>query len=90
MHAAQEVIPLLPFHVPEGQVKSPHYICIQTFRVQDFRDVINTRGIDGGDNCFSIYVTHQGNFVFDAAGYWAVGAQNNCIGLDTNVAKCRH
>lgn len=85
--AVQEVFPHGPVDVAEGQVELADDVGVEAFGVQDLGDVVDRLGVDRGDDGGFVDVAHQGDLAFDGGGDLAVGAQDDRVGLDADVAQ---
>ena len=90
MHALEQTAPGRPVDVAEGQTKTTHHVSVEALAVQDPGDVVDARGVDGGDDCFLVDVTHQGDLALDPLGYGPIRTQDQSIRLDTDTAQRRH
>lgn len=87
VHPAQQVVPLGPVHVAEGQVQLAHDVGVQALGVQDLGDVVDRAGVLAGDHGGVVHVAHQPDLPLDGDGHVAVGAQHDRVRLDTDVAQ---
>ena len=87
MYAAQQVIPTRPVHITERQIEAAHHVCVEAFTVQNLRDVVNARGVNGGHHRFGVHVTHHRDFPLDTRGNRTIRPQDNRIGLDADISQ---
>ena len=90
VHPAQQVVPLRPVDVPEGQIEPPHHVGVELFSVQHLGDVVDRRRVRGGDAPVDVDVAHQGDLVLEGFGDVAVAAQDQRVRGDTDAAQRGH
>src|SRR5664279_1363587 len=90
VHPAQQLVPVTPVHVPEGQTEAPDDIGIKALGVQHPRDVVDARCVHASHARFGVDVAHQGDLALDAVRELTVSAKHDGVGLDTNLSKCCH
>src|SRR6202034_3536296 len=66
VYPAQQVVPLAPVDVAEGQAEAAHHVGVQALRVQHLRDVVDGRRVGRGDTRLLIDVAHQAYLAFQA------------------------
>ena len=89
VHPAQQVVPQRPVDVAERQVEAADDVGVETLAVQDLRDVVDRRGVGGGDHGLLVDVAHQRDLLLDRVGQLAVGAAHHRVGLDADLAQRR-
>ena len=85
--ALQQIAPLGPIDVAEGQVQPAHHISVKFLAMQHLRDVIDGRGVRRGDDTVDVDVAHERDFVLERLGHLPVAAQNERVGGDTDAAQ---
>jgi hypothetical protein len=84
---AQQVVPLAPVDVPEGQVELAHHVGVEALPVQHLGDVVDRRRVGSGDDGLAVDVAHVGDLALDALGQLAVRAAHDGVGLDADLAQ---
>jgi len=87
VHPAQQLVPVAPVDVTEGQTETPDDIGVEPLGVQHPRDVIDARCVDAGHARLGVDVAHQRDLALDAVGERTVSAQHDGVGLDTNLSQ---
>ena len=90
VHAVQQIVPLRPVHVAERQAEPAHHIGVEFLAVQHLRDVVDRRGVRGGDHAVDVDVAHQRDLVLQRLGHVAVAAQDQRVRSDTDAAQRGH
>ena len=85
--AFEQAVPLGPVDIAEGQAQSLDEIGVQALAVEDRRDLVDAGGILALDDGVAVDVAHECHFALDALGKGPVGAQDEGIGLDPDVAQ---
>ena len=63
VHAAEQVVPLGPVDVAERQIQPAHHVGVEFLAVQHLGDVVDRRGVRGGDHAVDVDVAHQRDLV---------------------------
>ena len=90
VHPLQQVVPAGPVHVAEGQAEPAHHVRVQALAVQHLRDVVDARRVRGGDDRLAVDVAVQRQLVLELVRDLPVGAADQRVGLDTDVAQRGH
>ena len=83
----QQVVPAGPVDVAEAQVEAADDVGVQALGVQHLRDVVDARRVDAGDDGLLVDVAHQRDLALDRLGDLAVGAADDGVGLDADLAQ---
>jgi hypothetical protein len=89
VHPAEQLVPAGPVDVTERQRQPPHHVGVETFGVQHLGDVVDGRCIDGGHDRLGVDVAHQRDLALDAVRDGSVGAADDRVGLDADLAQRR-
>ncbi|CQA08506.1 Uncharacterised protein [Mycobacteroides abscessus] len=87
MDPLQQIAPLGPVHVAEGQVEPAHHVCVEFLTMQHLGDVVDGWRVGRGDDTVDVHVTHEGDLVLERLGHIPVTAQDQCIRSDTDAAQ---
>ena len=90
VHPAQQVVPHGPVHVAERQVEPAYDVGVEALAVQHLGDVVDRRRVGGGDHGLLVDVAHQRDLALDRVGDLAVGAADDGVGLDADLAQRGH
>ncbi len=86
----EHLVPRGPVDVAEAQPQAPDDIGVQALAVQDLGDVVDRRGVDGRRDRVPVDVAHERDLALDRLGDLPVGAQDEPVGLDADLAQGRH
>ena len=87
VHPVQQLTPHRPVDVVEAQVQPAHHVGVQALAVQHPRDVVDRRRVRGGDHRLGVDVAHQRDLALERLGDLPVGAADQRVGLDADVAQ---
>ena len=87
VHPAQQVVPRGPVDVAERQPEPAHDVGVEPLAVQHLGDVVDRRRVRGGDHGLLVDVAHQRDLPLDRLGQLAVGAADDGVGLDADLAQ---
>ena len=79
-----------PVHVAERQAEPAYDVRVETLAVQHLRDVVDARRVRGGDHRLPVDVAVQRQLVLELLRDLPVGAADQRVGLDTDVAQRGH
>ena len=65
VHPAQQVVPHRPVDVAERQVEAAYDVGVEALAVQHLGDVVDRRGVRGGDHGLLVDVAHQRDLPLD-------------------------
>ena len=86
----EEFTPHGPVDVAERQTELAHHVRVELLGVEHLGDVVDGRGVRCRDDAFDLHVAHEGDLVLEGLGHVAVAAQDQRVGLDTDVAQGGH
>ena len=76
-----------PVDVAERQVEPAYDVGVEALAVQHLGDVVDRRGVGGGDHGLLVDVAHQRDLPLDPVRDLPVGAADDGVGLDTDRAQ---
>ena len=90
VHPAQQLVPVGPVHVPEGQPQPAHHVGVQALAVQHLGDVVDRRRVGRGDHGLLVHVAHQADLALQPRADRPVGPADDRVGLDADAAQRGH
>src|SRR5688572_25827448 len=84
VHRLEQLVPAGPVHVLEGQVQGAHDVRVQALRVEGLGDVVDAGSVGGVNHRVNVDVAHPADLFPHGFGYFAVRADNDRFGLDTD------
>ena len=87
VHPAEQVVPDGPVDVAERQVEAAYDVGVEALAVQHLGDVVDRRRVRGGDHGLLVDVAHQRDLALDGVGQLAVGAADDGVRLDADLAQ---
>ena len=83
----KQAVPLGPVDVTEGQAQSLDEVGVQALTVEGWRDLVDAGGILALDDGVTVDVAHECHFALNPLGKVPVGAQDEGVRLDPDVAQ---
>ncbi len=88
VHPVEQVVPAGPVDVAERQSEAADDIGVQALGVQHLGNVVDRRGVDGGDDGLGVHVAHHRDLALHRLRDEPVGPADDGVGLDADRAEC--